>query len=167
MRRRGTWSSSRRRFGSTTVARLPRIAQTMAWHSIGRASMKSRLERSVSCWFLGRSKGVAYRLTAIIVRLGVDDDRRTISTKQEASASVFTTGPIHKPRPENSDRNPSAIHSHRSDAGPGRSSRTAGVDVGGLDRRVELHCIAALLARPIARALAAAERHVIVDAGRR
>ena len=167
MRRRGTWSSSRRRFGSTTVARLPRIAQTMAWHSIGRASMKSRLERSVSCWFLGRSKGVAYRLTAIIVRLGVDDDRRTISTKQEASASVFTTGPIHKPRPEDSDRNPSAIHSHRSDAGPGRSSRTAGVDVGGLDRRVELHCIAALLARPIARALAAAERHVIVDAGRR
>ena len=62
---------------------------------------------------------------------------------------------------------PSAVtHNHR-DARSGRSSRTAGVNVCGLDRRVELHRIAALLARPIARALAAAERHVIVDAGRR
>ena len=50
---------------------------------------------------------------------------------------------------------------------PSHKSRTARVNVGGLDRRVELHRIAALLARPIARALAAAERHVIVDAGRR
>ena len=62
---------------------------------------------------------------------------------------------------------PSAVTHNHSDAGSGRSSRTAGVNVGGLDRRVELHRIAALLARPIARALAAAERHVIVDAGRR
>jgi predicted DNA-binding transcriptional regulator AlpA len=76
-------------------------------------------------------------------------------------------GPIHNPRPEDSDRNPSAVTHNHSDAGSGRSSRTAGVNVGGLDRRVELHRIAALLARPIARALAAAERHVIVDAGRR
>ena len=51
---------------------------------------------------------------------------------------------------------PSAVTHNHSDAGSGRSSRTAGVNVGGLDRRVELHRIAALLARPIARALAAA-----------
>ncbi len=40
--------------------------------------------------------------------------------------------------------------------GKGSSAlRTAGVDVGSLDRGVELHRIAALLARPVARALAA------------
>ena len=47
------------------------------------------------------------------------------------------------------------------------SSRSAGERVGGLHRGVELLRVPALFARPEARALPAAERHVIVDAGRR
>src|SRR5262249_53284778 len=39
--------------------------------------------------------------------------------------------------------------------------------VGGLHRGVELGGVAPLLARPVARAFAAPERHVIVDAGGR
>src|SRR3954469_21835415 len=43
----------------------------------------------------------------------------------------------------------------------------AGIGIGGLHRRIELACIGALLAGAVARALPAAERHVIVDAGGR
>src|SRR5262245_26298037 len=40
----------------------------------------------------------------------------------------------------------------------------SGIDIARLHRGVELDRIAALLARPVARAFAAAERHVVVDA---
>ena len=98
-------------------------------------------------------------------KLALPRKSRVVVSRFGQSAPVFTTTPstILGPR----ILTPSAVTHNHSDAGSGRSSRTAGVNVGGLDRRVELHRIAALLARPIARALAAAERHVIVDAGRR
>src|SRR5437016_1827310 len=40
----------------------------------------------------------------------------------------------------------------------------SGIDIGGFHDCVELYRVTALLARPVARAFAAAERHVVVDA---
>src|SRR4030095_12108844 len=45
-----------------------------------------------------------------------------------------------------------------------RRRSSSGIHVRGLHRGVELHRVAALLARPVARAFAAAEGHVVVDA---
>src|SRR3569832_1802114 len=52
-------------------------------------------------------------------------------------------------------------------AGRARNTKPSGLRVRGLDGRVELRGVAALLARAVARTLAAAERHVVVHARRR